>query len=286
MKGGPLGLTDSSTFKLRHVGSYVSDVIRHEYTHTVIWDIYGLGGVSGIWPDHEGDTMDEAFATFYAARSFRDYYYGDPSGVGAPNHDLEDPQNVWSYGAWEPWHYSQHDKNKDVHWNQMILASTLWDLIQSGNPNSPPPSVPHPAGWDEIIWLAVNDEKSTHHEFRDRVVYWAGAWGGSSYANFAAGIFDEHGIPSGSGNWAPPLHPFYPEIASFPSETLSKRNYRFALLQNYPSPFNPETWIPYTLGKEIEVTIQIYDVDGQLVRTLSLGRKPAGGYLSKERAAY
>ncbi|MBI1928778.1 hypothetical protein HYR99_31600 [Candidatus Poribacteria bacterium] len=279
--GGWIGLTDSSThFKLRDVGSYVSDVVRHEYTHTVIWDIYGSGGVGS---SHEADTMDEAFATFYAARSFSDFYYGDPNG---PPHDLEDPQSVWSYGAREPYLYSQHDKTKDVHWNQMILASTLWDLIQSSNPNSPPLSVPHPAGWDTIIWLAVNDEKSTHHEFRDRVVYWAGAWGGSSYANFAAGIFNEHGIPSGSGSWAPPLHPFYLETASLSSEMPSKPNYRFALLQNYPSPFNPETWIPYTLERDVEVTIQIHDAAGRLVRTLSLGRKPAGEYLSKERAAY
>ncbi|MBM3236803.1 hypothetical protein FJZ31_10980 [Candidatus Poribacteria bacterium] len=112
----------------------------------------------------------------------------------------------------------------------------------------------------------------------------AGAWGGSSYANFAVGIFDEHGIPAGSGNWAPSLEPLYPETA-FPSEMEAKSNYRFALLQNYPRPFNPETWIPYTLGEEVEVTIQIYDVVGQLVRTLSPGRKPAGEYVSKIRAA-
>ena len=35
-----------------------------------------------------------------------------------------------------------------------------------------------------------------------------------------------------------------------------------ALLPNYPNPFNPETWIPYHLAKDAEVTLTIYDAAG------------------------
>jgi hypothetical protein len=59
-----------------------------------------------------------------------------------------------------------------------------------------------------------------------------------------------------------------------------------ALLQNYPNPFNPETWIPYKLAHSSDVTIKIYNVQGQLVRNLNLGRREAGFYVSKENAAY
>ena len=59
-----------------------------------------------------------------------------------------------------------------------------------------------------------------------------------------------------------------------------------ALLQNYPNPFNPETWIPFELAKEAEVVINIYNIKGELVRTLSIGRQPAGCYLSKEKAVF
>lgn len=59
-----------------------------------------------------------------------------------------------------------------------------------------------------------------------------------------------------------------------------------ALFQNYPNPFNPDTWIPYQLAKNAEVTIKIHDVTGKLIRTLNLGQKSSGSYLSKERAAY
>ncbi|MFC1717920.1 FlgD immunoglobulin-like domain containing protein, partial [Candidatus Poribacteria bacterium] len=61
---------------------------------------------------------------------------------------------------------------------------------------------------------------------------------------------------------------------------------RDQLLQNYPNPFNPETWIPYHLAEASNVIIHIHDVIGRLVRTLDLGYKQAGDYVSKDVAAY
>ncbi len=59
-----------------------------------------------------------------------------------------------------------------------------------------------------------------------------------------------------------------------------------ALLHNYPNPFNPETWIPYQLAEPASVTLRIYTVNGELVRTLALGQTPAGIYQTRSRAAY
>ena len=61
---------------------------------------------------------------------------------------------------------------------------------------------------------------------------------------------------------------------------------RTALLQNFPNPFNPETWIPYTLADDADVNIRIYDVEGQLVRQLDIGQQQVGRYLSRDTAAY
>ena len=58
------------------------------------------------------------------------------------------------------------------------------------------------------------------------------------------------------------------------------------LLQNYPNPFNPETWIPYHLSEAAPVTLSIYDMNGQRIRTLSLGLQAAGFYQNRSRAAY
>ena len=59
-----------------------------------------------------------------------------------------------------------------------------------------------------------------------------------------------------------------------------------ALLRNYPNPFNPETWIPYQLAEPAEVTLTIYDANGEMVRYLALGHQAAGMYRSRSRAAY
>jgi len=60
----------------------------------------------------------------------------------------------------------------------------------------------------------------------------------------------------------------------------------FALLQNFPNPFNPETWIPYHLPQNAKITIRIYNANGQIVRKLSVGNRSMGSYVTKESAAY
>ena len=66
--------------------------------------------------------------------------------------------------------------------------------------------------------------------------------------------------------------------ALIPQETV--------LLPNYPNPFNPETWIPYHLAKDADVTLTIYTTNGQVVRQLALGYQAAGRYQNRNRAIY
>ena len=51
----------------------------------------------------------------------------------------------------------------------------------------------------------------------------------------------------------------------------------FALLQNFPNPFNPETTIGYELAESADVTLQIYNVVGQVVRTLMAAESQSVG---------
>ncbi len=58
------------------------------------------------------------------------------------------------------------------------------------------------------------------------------------------------------------------------------------LLRNYPNPFNPETWIPYRLAEDADVSLTIYDVNGELVRTIDVGHQSAAVYESRAKAIY
>lgn len=58
------------------------------------------------------------------------------------------------------------------------------------------------------------------------------------------------------------------EDEKFPSD--------FVLKQNYPNPFNPSTTIEFTIKKESEVNLSIYDVLGRKVITLVKGNLQAG----------
>ncbi|MDZ7263665.1 MAG: discoidin domain-containing protein [candidate division KSB1 bacterium] len=53
---------------------------------------------------------------------------------------------------------------------------------------------------------------------------------------------------------------------------------KYALGQNYPNPFNPETMITFDLPEQAKVSLQVYNLMGQTIRTLVNENKPAGSY--------
>lgn len=65
-----------------------------------------------------------------------------------------------------------------------------------------------------------------------------------------------------------------PTILDTSSEPELPKN--FALFQNYPNPFNPETTIEYSLAARSNVTLEVFDVLGRSVITLTEGVRDAG----------
>ncbi len=61
-------------------------------------------------------------------------------------------------------------------------------------------------------------------------------------------------------------------------ETDNRRPEQFKLLQNYPNPFNPITVILYQLSQSSFVTLEVYNIVGQLIETLVNERRNAGYY--------
>jgi hypothetical protein len=53
-----------------------------------------------------------------------------------------------------------------------------------------------------------------------------------------------------------------------PTPVAATPTYRNTLSQNYPNPFNPQTTIDFTVKELAPVSVKIYNVRGQLVKTL------------------
>ncbi|MEW6007364.1 MAG: T9SS type A sorting domain-containing protein, partial [bacterium] len=57
------------------------------------------------------------------------------------------------------------------------------------------------------------------------------------------------------------------------------------LLNSYPNPANQGCYIPFKLSKDSNnVSLEIYNILGQKVRTIELGQRKAGSYTQKDRA--
>ena len=48
--------------------------------------------------------------------------------------------------------------------------------------------------------------------------------------------------------------------------------------QNFPNPFNPETWIPYQLASDVNVSLYIYDAQGRRIYVKTLGYRKMGSH--------
>ncbi len=115
---------------------------------------------------------------------------------------------------------------------------------------------------------------------RDTVIVTSGAAeeGAAGFGNGSAAY-----VYSAEENFGLPPYAVHPDGLQVTTLGSVKRT---ALLQNFPNPFNPETWLPYHLATDAPVSLSIYNIRGQLMRELDLGSQKAGSYLSRETAAY
>lgn len=146
-----------------------------------------------------------------------------------------------------------------------VNVNGVWQEKAKAKPENPEPKINYGS------WVVMNGDLvvvSSHNKRRD-------------------GAGNAHGTAAYVYNSVQDLGtlPFAVDPSGLSVTTLGRVK-RTALLQNFPNPFNPETWLPYRLGADAPVTLRIYNVRGQLTRELDLGAQKAGSYLTRETAAH
>ncbi len=151
-------------------------------------------------------------------------------------------------------------------------------------------------------WYALDPQTSVPLAFQDSL--------GANIRDDVNGLSPDGSVPTGATFWAPRGIAFQEETdgswtaytADFDGNVIKKWTNAqptgiilvedgqtfikdFDLQQNYPNPFNPSTKIPFALKKAANVRLLIYNVRGQLVKTLVDERLEAGKYEYEFNAA-
>jgi tetratricopeptide (TPR) repeat protein len=110
-----------------------------------------------------------------------------------------------------------------------------------------------------IYWYFLNDPKTGETYYRQLIAKYPD----DDLAMSALATLGEWKPASGKGNEPAPTN-----VRNVPTE--------YALSQNFPNPFNPQTMIQYQLPEASHITVKIYNLFGQEVRTLVAGHREAG----------
>lgn len=192
--------------------------------------------------------------------------------------------NAWEYNFADP--FGEKDRLADV--DTLINTRYYWAIGATANHYDLQSVMAHEFGH----WLVLEHLYEGDHpkypgcdEYLPAVMYyninaatikrtlhWIDKWG--KWYIYTSGQVPM--APSGM-----PLERIPPPAQQHTAETLRTR-----LLNNYPDPFNPETWIPYELSNDADVRITIHDSSGALVRNLNIGRQAPGSYVERSKAAY
>jgi len=271
----------SEYFLLENRQSLGSDVAVHGGGGLAIWHIdddvarstYGnTGGPSGTNP--RGVALEQADGLFNLENNNNRGDAGDPypgstnnmlfSSVTTPNSvsyngtpsnvyvnlttGNGDPIGVSARGSWFPPTYTSHNPLSEN--NDKVIALNVWG-----------------GGFVKGCTVALIDGSTV---LSSSTVGWIGK-------DYIIAAIDLNAAPAGDydvvvtnpgGGTAVQVDGFHINDVISGTEEFPRVPAEFALRQNFPNPFNPSTTIPFDIRERTEATLRIYNIRGQLVRTL------------------
>lgn len=166
-------------------------------------------------------------------------------------------------------------------WSRNISVAHGWNLLGSTMYN--PTAV---RSQDNIITACYEwNRNSWYTPVNNQVWPWHGIWVyAAEYGAVQMGECPPGDVPAtlgkvSDGNDGPPPPPWKLEGGT-DVEQEQNLPVQFSLGQNYPNPFNPTTTINYIVPPQSNVLLAIYNIDGQLIRTLVTETKSAGQYMA------
>lgn len=239
----------------------------------VVADSLGMGGSFTLW------AVDDSTATFFVSTG---YVATDISN---------DQPFIWLLGREGQGEFKLDSTNRTLE-RALILSSPypvvrtgLYEnAVQAGQAHSLSVYPDHPlAGINQVV-IRYNDadlklgDNLLGDESDLAIYHWADA---SSGWQLVGGSVDPvnnaiYAPISESGVYAAFTTNIITDIED--DERGDILPYQFELSQNYPNPFNPVTTIEYSVPSRTDVTIEIFNVLGQRVRTLVNEVKSAGSY--------
>ena len=257
----------------------------------------------------EGETWVQQAKLTAGDAAQRDHFgtsvamHGNTIFVGAPFHDAEGKEDVGAAYIFVPngatWKQQAKlralDAGKDHNFGSGVAVAGNIAIVGVAGAEEAAPASGAAYGFARVdgVWEATGKVVPTDGDKDFHFGFSVAMSTNTAVISSHSVMVDRPGHPHGDGAVAYIYNsvedfgtpPFAVEPFGLRVTTLGQVKHT-ALLQNFPNPFNPETWLPYHLASEADVTFRIYNVQGQLMRELNLGMQKPAGYLSRETAAY
>jgi hypothetical protein len=129
------------------------------------------------------------------------------------------------------------------------------------------------ANWDYIgkiyLYNKAGDSNNSDYDFQT---------GDHDGYAICYGRSSSSALPKNASSITIETEPVLLSVTGIDNEEISVLPKSFSLAQNYPNPFNPTTTISYSIPESENVKLTIYNVNGQLIKTLVNEQKDAGSY--------